>query len=111
MPSERRDGAEGPESHSAFTCGADGVHAASGRVVGCCYRCGLLLCEAHVYHLRFQLDFGRTAGGRVKPLVCGDHAPPLLARAGMPPAEGPEGEGRGGPGRRKRPRRRPRRPV
>ncbi len=67
-----------------FTCGAEvRDHEHDGDVVGCCYTCGLLLCQAHVYHLPFSLRLGKVNGVSPQPISCGACAGPI-GRHGLP---------------------------
>lgn len=69
---------------SAFTCGAEvRDHEHDGDVVGCCYSCGLLLCQAHVYHLPFDFRLGKVNGVSPQPISCGACAGPL-GKWGLP---------------------------
>ena len=69
---------------SAFTCGAEvRDHEHDGDVVGCCYSCGLLLCQAHVYHLPFDFRLGKVDGVSPQPISCGACAGPIGSR-GLP---------------------------
>ena len=77
-----------PTANPSLVCGEHGNH--NGDVVGCCHVCGLLLCEAHVYHLpKFGMfvnvlhRFGNVNYHPANPLVCGNHAP-MGAIAGLP---------------------------
>lgn len=74
------------EVPGAFTCGVEvreDEH--DGGVVGCCYSCGLLLCQAHTYHLPFDFRLGKVNGVSPQPLSCGACAGPL-GKWGLPEA-------------------------
>ena len=71
---------------TVFTCGAEvRDHEHEGGVVGCCYSCGLMLCEIHVYHLPFDFRLGKVNGVSPHPLSCGTCAGPIGKR-GLPEA-------------------------
>ncbi len=70
-----------PAQSDIVRCGAAGAE--HGAVVGCCYRCGLILCEQHVFHVVASRHFGRVDGVGARPLVCGEHRP-WGARKGLP---------------------------
>lgn len=81
---------DGTNPQIFLSCGAEGAHEAEGRVVGCCYQCGLLLCAAHVFHLPRTRRFGKVDGVEVHPLVCGTHAGPFGLPGLPPPPEAPK---------------------
>lgn len=63
----------------ALRCGAQGDD--HGPVAGCCFRCGQLLCEQHLFHLPRSAAFDRSRPAR--PLVCAAHGG-RHARTGLP---------------------------
>lgn len=74
------------EVPSVFTCGVEvreDEHECN--VVGCCYSCGLLLCQAHAYHRPFDLRLGKVDGVSPQPLSCGACAGPI-GKWGLPEA-------------------------
>ena len=79
-------------ARTPLVCGEHGDH--SGEVIGCCHVCGLMLCQGHANYLprrgmaglRALHRFGMAEEQEASPLVCGDHAPPFAARAGLPSA-------------------------
>jgi len=72
------------EVPGAFTCGVEvRDHEHEGVVVGCCYSCGLLLCQAHAYHLPFDFRLGKVDGVSPQPLSCGACAGPI-GKWGLP---------------------------
>lgn len=72
------------EVPAAFTCGAEvRDHEHDGAVVGCCYSCGLLLCQAHVYHLPFDFRLGKVDDVSPQPISCGACAGPM-GKSGLP---------------------------
>ncbi len=75
------DNDENPQGSTLIKCGAGGAE--HGPVIGCCYLCGLLLCEQHVMHLPRTWQLGTVDQVAPLPLVCGDHAG-MAAKKGLP---------------------------